>query len=565
MSATDPLEEVERLRRRAAALEAENQRLRELERAFDGLNREQEQLRDGYRRLNQEHGQLREQYSQASALTEGLQAQLREAQEELAELRRQLFGTKADRLDAEEKQALQIVSEDLLEQAQRDPAPGADILEDEDTTAGQRPRRARRHPMPDHLERREEVLEPGGVPACGHCGGQPGRIGEETSEEYEYVPARLVVHRLVRPKYACRCGDGPVRIAPMPPRLLPQSRLGTALAVHLMLGRFDDHVAYYTLERIFRERHGVVIPRQQMVQWVDHIAGLLRPLWRLLIGTMREGGYIQVDETPVRVMDPEVHGKCARGYLWFYAVPGGDVFLDFQDTRGGSAPSGQLKDFEGTIQTDAYEVYDSFRKTLPRIERIGCVAHARRKFHVALRNQDKRALEFIARIQKLYRIENETRGARADDRHRIRLERALPIWAELKERAKALEPVLLPKESLGKAVSYLLREYDALIGYTRDGRFQIDNNLVENSIRVPAVGRRRWLFIGHPDAGWRSAVIYSLIISCRRRGINPQEYLDDVLRKLPTITEDQLPELLPGRWRPAAPPPVAAPPSGASS
>jgi hypothetical protein len=158
---------------------------------------------------------------------------------------------------------------------------------------------------------------------------------------------------------------------------------------------------------------------------------------------MKQGGYLQIDETPVKVMDPEVKGKCARGYLWFYAVPGGDVFLDFQDTRGRKAPHAQLAGFSGTIQTDAYEVYDS-----------------------------------------------------------------------------------------------------------------ADNKLVENSVRVPAVGRRRWLFIGHPDAGWRSAVIYSLIVSCRRRGLNPQEYLSDVLLRLPSMDITRIDELLPEHWKPPAPAPA---------
>jgi hypothetical protein len=130
------------------------------------------------------------------------------------------------------------------------------------------------------------------------------------------------------------------------------------------------------------------------------------------------------------------------------------------------------------------------------------------------------------------------------------------------ERAQALQPELLPQSRMGKAVNYLLNEYEALTGYLQDGRFAIDNNLVENSIRVPAVGRRRWLFIGHPEAGWRSAVIYSMIVSCRRRGINPQEYLTDVLGRLPSMNITQIGELLPGRWKPKPPPQAEPPPSG---
>jgi transposase len=394
------------------------------------------------------------------------------------------------------------------------------------------------------------VIEPEGLAPCEHCGRPPERIGEETSQELEYVPAKVIVRRTVRPKYACRCGCGGVRIAPLPPRLVPQSKLGLGLAVYLLLARFDDHVAYYTLERIFRERHDVVIPRQQMVQWVEQIAFLLQPLCHLMFERMKHSGYLQVDETPVKVMDPEVKGKCARGYLWFYAVPGGDVFLDFQGTRGRAAPHAQLSGCTGTLQTDAYAVYDALQKVIPELRRIGCAAHARRKFRRALRDGDRRAIGFIAQFRRLYRIEAQTKNLTPQERHQVRQQEAAPIWGQLRQEAQALQPRLLPQSSLGKAVSYLLNEYPALIGYLESGTFLIDNNLVENSIRVPAVGRRRWLFIGHPDAGWRSAVIYSLILSCRRRGINPQEYLTDVLRRLPSLNITQIAPLLPECWKP---------------
>jgi transposase len=293
-----------------------------------------------------------------------------------------------------------------------------------------------------------------------------------------------------------------------------------------------------------------VIPRQQMVQWVEHIAFLLQPLCRLMFERMKQGGYLQIDETPVKVMDPEVKGKCARGYLWFYAVPGGDVFLDYQGTRGRAAPHAQLTGFTGTIQTDAYEVYDSLKKVITDLKRIGCAAHARRQFRRALREGDRRAIAFIAQFRRLYRIEREARDWAPQERHQLRQEQAAPIWAQLQKDARALQPQLLPKSTLGKAVNYLINEYEALTGHLACGRYEIDNNLVENSIRVPAVGRRRWLFIGHPDAGWRSAVIYSLIISCRRRGINPQEYLTDVLRRLPAMNITQIAEFLPECWKP---------------
>jgi transposase len=158
---------------------------------------------------------------------------------------------------------------------------------------------------------------------CAHCHRQRPRIGEEVSTEYDYQPAQLMVHETVRPKYGkCPCGGGEtgVAIAPLPPRLVPQSKLGLGLAVYLLLSRFDDHVAYYTLERIFRERHGVIIPRQQMVQWVEKIAFLLLAIYHLIWEELQAGDYLQVDETPVKVLDPEVKGKAVNCFLKEYTV-----------------------------------------------------------------------------------------------------------------------------------------------------------------------------------------------------------------------------------------------------
>lgn len=503
-------------------------------------------------RLRARNRELEEQLQAELALKAGLEAQLQEALLELAELKRQLFGERSDQLTPEEEAQMAEVAADLQEQAQQEPPLSDEVLEEPTDPPEEAPqrRRRRRHPLPEHLERQTVVLEPEGLAPCEHCGRPLESIGEEARQELEYVPAKVIVRRTVRPKYACRCGAGGVRVAPLPPRLLPQSKLGLGLAVYLLLARFDDHVAYYTLERIFRERHDVVVPRQQMVQWVEQIAFLLQPLVRRMFERMKQSGYLQVDETPVKVQDPEVKGKCARGFLWFYAVPGGDVFLDFQGTRGRAAPHAQLAGFTGTLQTDAYEVYDALKKVIPELRRIGCAAHARRKFRRALRDGDRRAIAFIAWFRRLYRIEARTKDWGAPERHALRQQEAAPIWSQMLAAAQALPSQLLPQSSLGKAVRYLINEYPALIGYLESGHYLIDNNLVENAIRIPAVGRRRWLFIGHPDAGWRSAVIYSIIISCRRRGINPQAYLTDVLRRLPGLNITQIDPLLPENWQP---------------
>lgn len=484
---------------------------------------------------------------------------LAEARAYIAELKQQLFGPKADKLTPEQEEQLRQLTGDVQEQAQRPPPLSREVLEKPAATQDKKkPRRRGQPALAAQLEVRREVLEPADK-VCEHCHQERPRIGQETSTEYEYQPAKLVAHETVRPKYGqcqCGCGQSGVAIAPLPPRLVPQSKLGLGLAVYILLSRFDDHVAYYTLERIFRERHGVHIPRQQMVQWVEKIAFLLLAIYNLIWEELAAGDYLQLDETPVKVLDPEVKGKAGMGFLWFYSRPGGDALLEYCDGRNRDGPEKRLRDFQGTIQTDAYAVYKSLAKDRPReLRRLGCLAHARRMFRKAALEPSTEAIGFIAQIRLLYRIEDKVRGASPEERKRVRRQEAPALWREMKRHALKLwaDPRVLPKSSLGKALNYFLKEYTALVGYLRDGRFEIDNNLVENDIRPEVVGRKRWLFIGHPDAGWRSAVIYTIILSCRRRGINPQEYLTDVLRRLPAMKNTEVKDLVPSRWKPAPP------------
>jgi transposase len=177
------------------------------------------------------------------------------------------------------------------------------------------------------------------------------------------------------------------------------------------------------------------------------------------------------------------------------------------------------------------------------------LTHARRRFYQSLQESFPEALWFIRQIRRLYHIEDQVRFLAPEQRYQIRQEQAPSIWKALLERAEELQPKLLPQSTLGKAVHYFVNEYEALLGYLENGRFEIDNNLVENNIRPTAVGRKRWLFIGHPRAGWRSAVIYSLLISARQWGLNPQAYLTDVLARLPSMKITQIHELLPGQWK----------------
>ena len=338
--------------------------------------------------------------------------QLAQAQALIAELKRELFGAKADKLNAEQEEQLRQLAGDVQEQNQRPPPLSQDLLEEAvvQERAEQRQRakeRRRRHLPPVELEKQQVVLEPPDK-FCPRSGEPRPEIGREVTTEYDYLPAKLIIREIVRPKYG-RCGQPccqGVSIAPLPPRLVPQSKLGLGLAVHLLLSRFDDHVSYYTLERIFLERFGAVIPRQQMVQWVEKVAHLLLDIYWLIGEELTAGDYLQIDESPVKVLDPEVKGKAAQGYLWFYSRPGGYVFLEFHQSRGRDAPRERLRGFRGTMQTDGYELYDALRKEQPRaLKRIGCTSHARRKFYKALLESCSEAQWFIGQMRQLYQLE----------------------------------------------------------------------------------------------------------------------------------------------------------------
>jgi len=472
-------------------------------------------------------------------------------------LRRMLFGPKSEKMTQEQETELAAVAGDLTDQTQRPAADADEVLQEEAPEGNAEPaleppprRKPRTRQMPANLEVQTTVLEPT-EPPCAQCGRMGQEIGREVSEQVDLIPAKLILRRTVRIKRQCQCGCGTIAIAPLPAQLLPSSKLGLGLAVFILLSKYDDHLALYTLERIFRERHKVTIPRQQMVQWIEHIAGLLRLLVDRMWERMKQGDYLQIDETPVRVLDPEVKGKAAKGYLWFFAHPGGDVILVFDRGRSHEVPKKALEGFNGLFQSDDFSAYETLVKKLPHLRRAGCAAHSRRKFYEAAWQGDRQAIWFIGRFRELYRIEDEARGASPEERQAMRATKSPALWEEMKTRAEQLQPLVLPQSLLGKAIRYFLHEYDALRIYLERSDYQIDNNLVEGAIRPSCVGKRRWLFIGHPQAGWRSAVIYSLIQSCRRRGIDPQEYLTDVLQRLPGMKNTEIDPLLPENWKQA--------------
>jgi hypothetical protein len=234
--------------------------------------------------------------------------------------------------------------------------------------------------------------------------------------------------------------------------------------------------------------------------------------------------------------------------------PGGYVIFEFHRGRGKAEGAAFLNGFQGTLQRDGYGVYGSLARDNPKWICAGCWSHARRKFVDALEEGTPAASQIVEELRKLYLIERHAREQKLDaaQRKALRQEKAAPILTALKPWLEGQLDQGLPQSPLGKAVRYTLAEWSALTRYLEDGRVEIDNNLTENAIRPSAVGKKNWLFIGHPEAGWRSAVIYSVIVSCRRLGIDPWEYMRDVLRRLPSMKQSEIASILPGRWKPAS-------------
>ena len=414
--------------------------------------------------------------------------------------------------------------------------------------------RPRRQPAAKVLETVTERLEPA-EKLCPHCGKPKCEIGCEKSERFEYVPAKVIRHEIVRPKLACPCGAGTVSIAPLPPTVIAQGIAGASLVAHVLVSKYDDHLPLYRQQQQFA-RLGVDFSRQSLCDWVEKGAEWLQPIVREMKRELLAGDYVQVDETPVRVMDPEVSNRCATGWLWVVGVPGADVVFEFHPGRGKEFAAQLLGNFRGHLQRDGYGVYGALARANPGLIPVGCWAHARRKFVEALDEQTAASVELVGEIRKLYLLEQRVRdeGLGPSSRGQLRTEQAAPILQALKPRLESLLPSCLPQSPLGKAIRYALAEWDALTRYLHDGRLEIDNNLTENAIRPSAVGKKNWLFIGHPEAGWRSAVVYSVIASCRRRGIDPWDYVRDVLARLPAMRQSELPTLLPRCWKPSASP-----------
>jgi transposase len=457
---------------------------------------------------------------------------------------KRVFGSSSEKLDRSQLELLlQLAQSAGPQEEQAVTAPVA--------AKAPAPKQRRAPRLPENLPVIEEVVDPELVKA------QPENwrcIGQEVSEQLDYEPARFLKRRLIRRKYVHRkeVDNAPV-IAPLPERLLDRSLPGPGLLAHILVSKYCDHLPLYRQEQIYGQRYGINLSRQTLARWVELAAGWLKPIYEQIRTGVMAGGYVQVDETPIDYLEPG-NGSTRQGYFWTSSCPGGDVFFRWETSRGAACLENIIAiDFKGTIQCDGYSAYRAFANSRGgNIQLAGCWAHVRRKFHEALEQSPRSSGWVMRQIQHLYQIEAQLREGHAGSRLReaVRSSQSRPIVQRIKRALTLLKGSgrYLPQSLTGQAINYTLGQWSTLEVYLEDGRVEIDNNLVENAIRPTAIGKKNWLFIGEADAGERSAIIYTIIETCRRRGLDPYAYLRDVLTRLPSMTNHQIPEVAPAAW-----------------
>ena len=486
--------------------------------------------------------------AEALAEVRALQTELAAVRAQLAWLKKKLFGGgQGERLD----RAQLLLQIEALEKLLAPMAPQPQLIAAHERAPA--PKRTAPAENFAHLPVQETIeIVPAAVQADPEL---YEKIGEEESFEVDVVPPKLFKRRIVRPKYRHRLERArPPVLAPAPARPVPGSYVSAGLLAWIILSKYVDHQPLYRQEQM-SARWGARIARQTMVEWIALASAWLEVIYQAMRRELLRGGYLQCDETPIRCQDPDVPGKTVQGWLWVLSRPGADVIFEWRMSRAHAETKTLLAGFKGVLQADAYPAYIAFARENEGVCYVGCWAHARRRFHEALEESPVRAGFVLRLIGHLYAMEAEWDAqATPPTRRALLRERDFACTLNLLKRiAFFLAARMRPTSRLGEACSYLLAQWEPLTRHLAHGQTRLDTNIVENAIRPTKLGAKNWLFIGHPDAGQRSAIIYSIVGSCRRHRIDPFLYLRDVLTRLPAMTNrDDLTALLPSKWSPPA-------------
>ncbi|MCZ0867270.1 IS66 family transposase [Dasania sp. GY-19] len=387
---------------------------------------------------------------------------------------------------------------------------------------------------------------------CPHDGTALKCIGEESSEQLDIIPAKITVLRHLRKKYACPCCEQYLVTAAKPAQPIEKSIAAPGLLAHVAVSKYCDGLPLYRQINMFK-RIGVELDRSTLANWMIKLGSLVQPLINRLHEITCEQSLLYMDETPLQVLNEPGKTAQSKSYMWVTATTQTSthiILYHYSASRSGETPQHLLADFNGALMVDGYEGYSAVCNT-QQLTRLGCWAHARRKFVDAQRQQPKgktgKADQALAFIQKLYRYEQLAKDKTANERYTIRQAQSKPEIDKLK---KWLEKTLLntpPKTTLGKAISYLNNQWHRLSAYTENGAWPIDNNRAENAIRPFVIGRKNWLFANSQAGAHASANLYSLIETAKANDIEPYAYLKQVFTLLPQAKNiDDIDALLPG-------------------
>ena len=415
------------------------------------------------------------------------------------------------------------------------------------------PRRHSRKPLPDHLERNEEVLSPGDD--CHRCGGSLKKLGEDVTEELEYVPGRFVVNRFIRPRMACSCCEA-VCQAPLPSRPIERGRPGPGLLAHVLVSKYADHLPLYRQSQIYA-REGVDLDRSTMAGWVGKSTALLEPLADAIGRIARRGEAIFADDTPVKMQAPG-HRKTKTARIWAYVRDerpwAGQsppcAWYQFTIDRKGEHPVSHLTGYKGWVHADGYAGFNGLFGDGKAGEQA-CMAHIRRKFVDVHASQGSAIAEqAICRIAELYAVEKQARGKCPEERVTLRLEHAKQPFDDMEVWLHAQLPKISGKSPLAQAIRYALGRLPKARPYLENGCLELDNNTAERAMKPVAIGRKNWMFAGSEGGGKAMAIAFTLVETAKLNGVDPQAWLTWVLGQIADHKINRLEELMP--WRYAA-------------
>jgi transposase len=408
--------------------------------------------------------------------------------------------------------------------------------------------------IPEHLPTEcIEVDVPEALRTCACCGKAKTKIGEETSDRLDYRPASLVHVHIARIKYApsCKCEEGGIVVASVPDAApVDRGLAGPGLLAHVVVSKYGDHLPLNRLEEIF-DRQGVHIARSTMCDWVEQVASLLRPITDAMAKVALGAHRIHTDDTGIPILAP---GSTHKGHVWVYVADDDHVLFRYTTRRKSDGPREFLRGYRGYIQADAANLYDRLFGDAEGADgesakEVGCWAHARRRFFDAQVTDRERALVALGFIKKLYEADRVVMKMPPSRRTAERQRLCAPVLDAFKTWLDAEGLVVLPKAPIADAIGYARNQWGALTRFLDDARLKLDNNAAERQLRRVAVGRKNWLFAGSENGAETACVLYSLLATCKLHGVNPFDYLRDVIMRVGRHPARDVLDLAPKAWK----------------